>query len=290
MNIIDEIIPEKNSATRRNVRIIIPVLIKWAMQRKSDKVYEDLNSYLGYKKCSKIGYFLKEVQKVIEELSKRKGIEIPTLNGLIQSKTKGIPSSGLECACPEYNVKYKNDNEKRIFVEGLKQVAFNFRGWDWVLKELELEPAKSFTENEISDIMKNKPISFGKGEGEEHKALKEYIFNNPEIINIKHKNIVEKQMEYQLPSGDRLDIYFVLSDDTRIAIEVKPSISPEQDIMRGIFQCVKYEAVLNAIKTLECKTYDVKSLLVTSSKFSELNKSLAKELSVKYIECLGVSL
>ena len=52
----------------------------------------------------------------------------------------------------------------------------------------------------------------------------------------------------------------------------------------GIFQCIKYSTVLNAIRTLKCKKYKVKSLLVTAGKFTDLDLRLAQELHVEFEE------
>lgn len=52
-------------------------------------------------------------------------------------------------------------------------------------------------------------------------------------------------IERLLLSGDRLDISF--RDDERwIAVEVKGKHSPLADLVRGIFQCVKYKVILAA--------------------------------------------
>ena len=91
-----------------------------------------------------------------------------------------------------------------------------------------------------------------------------------------------------MPSGDRLDIYFELSDRTHIAVEVKPSISLDSDISRGIFQCVKYYAVMDALRIIECAEYNIKTLLITSRKLTARLEMLAGELDVDYIDCLIV--
>ena len=69
-----------------------------------------------------------------------------------------------------------------------------------------------------------------------------------------------------------------------VAIEVKPSISPDQDIARGVFQCVKYYAVMDALRNIECKDYEIEVLLVTAGNVSSENKVLAEELDVEYVE------
>lgn len=70
---------------------------------------------------------------------------------------------------------------------------------------------------------------------------------------------------------------------------MKPSISPEQDLVRGIFQCVKYKAVMEALRAVECADYNVDVLLVAAKKLSPLNQSLAKELGVEYKDKFSMS-
>ena len=131
-------------------------------------------------------------------------------------------------------------------------------------------------------IIKNTCKNFGSGEGEEHKAVKEFIRKHPESLG--YSGVVLAETEHILPSGDRLDVYFELSDGTHVAIEIKPSISPDQDITRGIFQCVKYHAVMEALRTIECKDYEIEVLLVSVSTLSSHNRTLADELDVDYID------
>ena len=46
-------------------------------------------------------------------------------------------------------------------------------------------------------------------------------------------------------SGDSLDVLF-FDSNRRIAVEVKGASAPVGEVIRGLFQCVKYEAVLDA--------------------------------------------
>jgi hypothetical protein len=81
------------------------------------------------------------------------------------------------------------------------------------------------------------------GEGEEHERLKSFLVQNPNRIGIQWKT--NGDTERLLLSGDRLDISF--RDDRRwIAVELKGKHSPPADLVRGIFQCVKYKVILAA--------------------------------------------
>lgn len=95
---------------------------------------------------------------------------------------------------------------------------------------------------------------------------------------------MQSSTEELLPSGDRLDVFFVLKDGDHIAIEVKPSTSPDSDITRGLFQCIKYKVVMDAARALDNGQYENEAVLVIAGKMSEANKLLANDLHVHYIE------
>lgn len=271
-NIINSVIHTTRS--QELVRQIIPILVGWAKHGKTDKTYGDLIHALGYSRYSGIGEQLGNVEKVLVKLREVTDEDIPTLNALVQKN--GIPSAGFKFVRSFYNS--LTLPEKKSLVAGLNARAVNYTKWNWVLDQLGLQPTKIFTEKELEQL----GTHYGGGEGEEHKALKKYICQHPKCLN--YKDVVFAETEHPLPSGDSLDVYFELSDGKHVAIEVKPSIAPDQDIARGIFQCVKYNAVMDALRKIECKGYEIEVLLVTAGNFSSQNKVLAEELDVKYVE------
>jgi hypothetical protein len=66
--------------------------------------------------------------------------------------------------------------------------------------------------------------------------------------------------EYPLPSGDVVDVYFTQTSDC-IAVETKSNVSGSNDITRGIFQCVKYQAVLEASLLARGQKLDARAAL-----------------------------
>lgn len=278
MNIIDTVI--KTKRTRDNVRLMIPVLIHWAKTGQNRRTYGDLTHAIGKTKFTGIGYSLYAVQEVLNKLSEETGKEIPTLNSLCKNSKSMLPAEGFEYIEANYN-KW-NDKAKRIFVEGLDSKARFYKYWDWVLYKLDLKPYEVFTSEEL-DKIKNPIISYG-GEGEEHKKIKEYISKHPEVLG--YKDVVLVETEYILPSGDRLDVYIELSNDTHVAIEVKPKDAPDNEISRGIFQCIKYGAVMEAMRSLESQDYKIETLLVTTGRLSDMNRKIADELNIEYVEDL----
>ena len=268
--------------TEREIALkMIPVLIRWA-QASWDKphYYSDLSAAIGYG-SSPIGHILGEIKDIMDEVSKKNGgKKIPPLNALAQQKSTGLPADGFDYVIPNYSSlspASKAGEVKRINLEAHQY------DWDWVLEALELEPAKIFTETDIKKLREKSYVGYGKGEGPEHKAIKEYIADHPESIGIK-KKVVFKKTEYPLPSGDQLDVYLKFRNGNRMAIEVKPSTSPNEDITRGIFQCVKYQAVMDALRSVEYGNYENETRLVIGGKMSEANKRLANDLGIVFIE------
>lgn len=271
-NLIDEVIHTEKS--RVLVKKIIPILIRWAKQERMNITYNDLIKELGYVSFSGIGKQLDNVHVVMERLGVLNGVKIPTLNALVKSKDDGLPSKGFSEVYSVY--KTMSDSEKKIFVNGLNIQAVEYEHWDWVLEELGLTPS-------IIDIKESEELirsgAFLKGgEGEEHKKLKEYIYNHPEKLGI--KRVVHKEMEHILLSGDRLDVYFELKNGSKIAVEVKPATSPDADILRGIFQCVKYKTIMDAEDTVHGKKSSNRAILVTGGEMSTENKKVREVLGV----------
>ena len=120
------------------------------------------------------------------------------------------------------------------------------------------------------------------GEGENHKKLKEYIYNHPEILDL--KGIKVRKMEHILLSGDRLDIYFELNNNSKVAVEIKPSTSPDADVLRGIFQCVKYKAILDAEDNVFGEKAQNSAILALGGKLSPENHKVLETLGIKVLQ------
>ncbi|KJE35045.1 hypothetical protein UF64_10110 [Thalassospira sp. HJ] len=120
---------------------------------------------------------------------------------------------------------------------------------------------------------------FGKGgEGENHKALRLWVKDNIRKVAPGMKN-ARSETEVELYSGDRVDVAYFSSSRT-LGIEVKSIDSDWFDLRRGIFQCVKYEAVLRAQDPRS--NHSVKVLLITETELDGNLKSLARRLGVRH--------
>lgn len=273
MDIIDTII--QTEKTRENVRKAIPVLIHWAQTGQTNHTYSDLIIALGKNRFSGVGHVLGMVQDVVEALAEKLETKIPTLNSLIKDKNTGLPAAGFSYVEPSYNT--WSDEGKRIFVKGLDEEAINYPHWNMILDELGLSPLLSFSPEEMETIKNPKSHGSG-GEGPEHKALKDYLISHPSCLGL--SEIINTFEEHILPSGDRLDVYFECINGSRVAVEVKPSISDDSDITRGIFQCIKYKAILDALSKADGTNAPAKAILVVRRDFSDLHHRLINLLGV----------
>ena len=101
----------------------------------------------------------------------------------------------------------------------------------------------------------------GGGESDEHKEMKEDIRLKPGLFNLDVKGRKEKK----LLSGDKVDVVFE-TDDEYVIVEVKSEISRRSDLIRGLYQCVKYRAVVNAMLSVAGKSKEVQVFLFITCK------------------------
>jgi hypothetical protein len=137
--------------------------------------------------------------------------------------------------------------------------------------------------SKIESAAKYRPAG---GETDCHKALKKYVAEHPSVIG-PSVGTGPGQLEHDLPSGDIIDVFFSHAS-VRTAVEVKSRISPEDDITRGLFQCVKYRAVLSACIAAEDGNDSADAVLVLEGDFPENLKIIRDRLNVKVIDNIHV--
>ncbi len=255
-------------------RQMIPVLVSWAQEKRSPQYYGTLSSVIGHN-TARIGTQLGVIGQIFKRLSEESKENVPLLNALVINQQSKRPSDGLGIVIEGYD---QLDEEEQIEeAKRRNNQAYAYKNWPWVLNALGLLPFTESNENKI----RKKAFKKGESEGPYHKALKEYILNHPKEFSI--INVKSKENEHVLLSGDRLDVYFKLKDGKQIVVEVKSRISDDADVLRGLYQCVKYKAVLSAECQAHGQNANVDAFLVTENELSDDNKRTANMLSVKYI-------
>ena len=205
--------------------------------------------------------------------------DAPLINALT-TRPNGIPGEGVgEYINNKYLKGHKkkwvdiSDKRKLKIVEEIRQDVRSYPKWDAIYQELWGESAiDNYPDedlNEDSGSGQNGSGYGGPAESDEHKALKNWVAENPAEIGIPD-SFGKGRPEIKLLSGDVVDVLF--SDGKSFfAVEVKSIISSDDDFRRGLYQCVKYRAVLKA-QELPVKA-DVTAVLVTERDLSrELNE------------------
>ena len=122
----------------------------------------------------------------------------------------------------------------------------------------------------------------GGGEGPKHKALRKWVWKHPESIHKRFRN-VDSETEVDLLSGDRVDVVYWAPREV-VVIEVKSRISDFDDFQRGVYQCVKYRAVMEAQEQEEKSGRRVRALLVTETDLPADLARAAKRLHVPLLQ------
>ena len=254
-------------------RIALPRLVQQA-NAGNPIVYSDLAAELKMPNPRNLNYVLGCIGKTLQELSKELDLSIPPIQCLVVNKNTGLPGDGIwwflekDSLSGVTNGEYESLslNEKRNIVGIELDKICNFIYWPKVLERLDLKPITG-TGNPAKAIPSGQ---YGGGEGDMHKALKNYVAKNPSLVGMEIP--LEINVEHKLLSGDSLDVSFKNTTNWH-AVEVKPSTSDVSDIQRGIYQCVKYAAVMKAEEDAQGSSIQIKATLLLGGNLpSELFK------------------
>jgi len=274
---------------QERARAALPLLVRQASQ-STTVYYSDLAAELGMANERNLNYVLGYVGDAMESLSKDWKEKIPAIQCLVINKRDRMPGEGIG-----WFITKKEDfrklprKEQRRLVKLELEKVFAFRGWPAVLKAFGLAPAKAdyskvAVKAKISGpTRESRAASFGGGgESTEHRKLKLHVAKNPETVG-PPASVGPGKTEELLPSGDVLDVFFKHAMD-RVAVEVKSALSSETDIVRGLFQCVKYRAVLEAQQASEGQPQSARAILALEAKLPTNLHALRNILGVELID------
>lgn len=267
-----------DKAYQIRARAALPLLVRQA-KAGVPIFYSDLAEELGMANPRNLNYVLGSIGQSLERLSNRWKVKVPPLQCLVINKNTGLPGEGIGW----FLVKKEDFSalplrQKRVIVEAELAHVFSFSRWDEVLEALSLEPAAC----DFSRVLKEASRGYGSGESEDHKTLKEYVACNPHVIGLS-SNTPVGVTEYRLPSGDTLDVSYT-SKSAWIAVEIKSAISAYPDIVRGLFQCVKYRAVMDAVLLAEVRPQMARAILVLGETFPKSLIPLRNLLGIEVID------
>lgn len=264
---------------QKRARKALPILVRQA-KAEQPIYYSDLAEELNMPNPRNLNYVLGAIGNSLKKLAKEWDEEIPLINVLVINKNDNLPGEGIGYFIKNREPHFENSSkrEKRRLLNIYLSEVFKYSKWDKVLKALKLEQSKL-------PIIRTTPSnknSWGKGESPEHEKLKIYVSNHPEIVGI-HKNLQSTNTEYVFLSQDAADVLFK-TKFSWIGIEVKSRISNTDDILRGLFQCVKYKSLIEAEQIINNIKPNADVFLVTEKEFPNELLSIKNLLGINVID------
>ncbi len=239
-------------------------------------------------------YLAGAIGNALLETEKERGQKIPPLNALIVNADTGIPGDGCDYYLQHYmnrriRKKLSNGQRKSMAEETMGEV-WRFQDWDDILLSYGLKPLNGDISSLQPEVIRKKSRKTGwptGPESEAHKALKNWVAKNPSVIKSKISFKAGKT-EWLFASSDRTDVMFAQNDGC-VAVEVKALEASDEEIERGIYQCVKYQALVRAELKAEGKIPNGLAVLVIERKMPSELQILADLLGVRVISVKPVS-
>jgi hypothetical protein len=204
---------------------------------------------------------------------------LPPINVLIVRGTSKKPSKGVDDFLADwFELPHGQVSNKRRddLIERAAKDVYAFSDWPEVYRRaFRTEPPSS----DPAELIKGSEVDGsgrfgGAAESEEHRLLKEHVLSHPALVGAPKKPDVAN-VEEMLLSGDEVDVYF-LTKNRAFLVEVKSIRSDERDLLRGIYQCIKYRAVFAAQRKEKAPSTKIEVILVTEVSLSSKIASLAK--------------
>ncbi len=267
-----------NRVYQERARRALPLLVRQA-EAGETIFYSDLAQELGISNPRTLNYPLGSIGKTIEYLSKVRKEKIPPIQCLVINKRTGLPGEGVGwfLVKKEDFSRLSKARQREIVKAQLAQI-FAYSNWRDVLKSLSL----TYTPPNFTNLFREASNRGAGGESEHHHRLKDFVARNPGQIGLP-KTIPVGRTEVPLPSGDYLDVSFAAGNDW-IAVEVKSSISNAADITRGLFQCVKYRAVMQGVQVAKGDERTARAVLVLETRLPRELIPLKHLLGVEVFE------
>nr|WP_314622612.1 hypothetical protein [uncultured Noviherbaspirillum sp.] len=277
----------------------IPVLIAHVLEQRDGLMrpltYEELAGRLdrlkhngksnGQPMALGMGDVLGRAMKHIDRAAALLGEELPYLTTIVVDKSgpnRDLPGNGVEGRWPDYPILTRREKADRIELEYKRIVAFG-RRWLDVLHVLELpEPEPHATSGSVPGG------GWAGGESPQHRALKEYIAAHPELVGAPPNT--KGLCEFALRSADAIDVLF-RSRESWVGVEVKASTSEGnvRDYERGLYQIVKYRALLEAQTRIEhaAQPPQVNVILALELALPNELRPVATALGIPLLEYVG---
>lgn len=271
----------------------LPILIRWAQEGEAHSysdLAQELHDNYGHEiKARKdlYGTVAGGVAQALQWLSEQWKRPIPPLHAIVVNKATKHPGEGAITISPAYfaGKKLDTEDERRVHLREAMEDVFTYPDWDRVARALGatmLIPAAGQVEEVAADALIPLPkVQQGGGpESAQHQALKRWVASHPEELG-DFGNYLAGTNEKLLSSGDRLDAHFD-NGKQRLAVEVKTSRCSEDELQRGVYQAVKYRAILRAEQKATRHVPNGEAVLVCTRAPKAETRALIKRLQVRF--------
>jgi hypothetical protein len=292
--LFDSVTDEKLS-TEDYARKCLPILVEHVLKQRDDVLqtltYLELAERLDRRNKNEdfwargLGHVLSRVTSMLDELQTDWIEPVPYLTTIVVSGTgtdKGLPAAGIKEKWHQYESLTRSEKQSRVMREYDRILNYGSR-WNDILVQLGLTPIIPPPADEVSP--REGSGGWGGGESLHHKALKRHVKENPAIVGADGTWFATE--EYALRSGDSVDVFFK-RENAWIAVEVKSAISDAliADYERGLYQVVKYKAVLEAQAKIDCPGAlpTIKVLLLLENRLPRQLLTTAARLGVDVVE------
>lgn len=278
---------DESKKFQKRAREALPLLVAQAKARNTI-TYGQLALEMGMPNPRNLNMVLGALGTELKNLSQKWGKEIPPLNCIVINKHDRTPHQGIGFyMSPEEFHNLSASRQQEILLE-LNRNIWDYPRWDDVLSHFKLEPVVPAKSKSLLAIAKSvKEVKYGKGGGEteDHRRLKEYVKENPQLLGISRS--LNGKIEHMFLSNDEIDVLFKCPL-TWVGVEVKGVRSDSPDIMRGIFQCIKYKALMEATQRYEQVDVDSRVVLVLGGALPPDFRSVVGILNIEFVENVKV--
>lgn len=214
----------------------------------------------------------------------------PLLNVILVRQGDGMPGKGAgsfmatRFSNPTLSKDGVREKKPKLWRRSFERAAnevFAYPNWPELFQQAYGKPFAPSEQSAYSAdaLSTERGLGFGRGgEGPKHKKLREWVLENPAAV-CRWAKPCRAETEVVLKSADRVDVVYYGQDHTT-AVEVKSISSNDLDLERGIFQCIKYQAVMKAMDPR--RYFAVRSVLVAERKLPAHLAQLAKRHGVTF--------
>jgi hypothetical protein len=279
-------IDANGSLYQRRALEALPILVRQAIAGQAI-FYSEIAAELEIPNARNMNFVLGAVGTSMLQLGAAWGETVPPIQALVVNKATGLPGKGFSEFAPDPS-SFRNapPGVKRRMVQVMLAHVFSYPRWDAVLTHFGIRPPPPPDLAFLLPVDTRRSLG-GDGESAAHRALKERIAAEPALVGLAASGFTA-QIEYAFPSGDAVDILFH-GNDQHVAVEVKSRVSGASDLLRGIFQSVKYRALLDAEASVERRSADGRVLLAIEGSLPAELARIARTLGITVQERVGAS-